>query len=219
MNSVGRILGILLVGGLTGCATIPMPSNVTTMPGNASGDYISSIDFSYQSSLPASFNKLKLCVAENVSNRAVQLTDSAGSFVGPATGHYYNVQHSQTVQGGDIFKYADASLSTLIANGTADGGPVALGLTRDIIKYDLKASTHGSQVGLVFTNITRAQQSTGSVANDGFSPVGTWSGAHPKQVYTALESIANGIKGCLQLALLANPAVQGTLRDKAAQRP
>lgn len=198
MNLVGKALAIALVAGLTGCATVQMPSNVTTSPGNASGDYINSVDFSYQSSTPVTFNKLKLCVAENVSNRAVQLTDSAGSFVGSASGHYYDVQHSQTVQGGGIFKYADASLSTLIANGTVDGGPVALGLTRDIIKYDLKASAHTSQVGLVFTNITRAQQATGSVANNGFSPVGTWSGAHPKQAYAALEGIANGIKACMQ---------------------
>lgn len=198
MNIWGKTVAILLVTGLAGCATVPMPSNVTTTPGNASGDYINSIDFSYQSSTPASFNKLKLCVAESVSNRAVQLTDSSGSFVGPASGHYYDVQHSQTVQGGGIFKYADASLATLIANGTVDGGSVALGLTRDIIKYDLKASAHGQQVGLVFTNITRAQQATGSVANNGFGPVGTWSGAHPKQAYAALQGVANGIKACLQ---------------------
>lgn len=198
MNFVRRAIFISSIAALAGCATVPMPSNVTTMPGNASGSYINSIDFSYQSNAPEGFNKLKLCVAENVSNRAIQLTDSSGSFFGPATGHYYNDQHSQTVQGGDIFKYADASLSTLIANGTVDGGSVALGLTRDIIKYDLKASTHGSLVGLTFTNITRAQQSSGSAANDGFSPVGTWSGARPKQTYAALESIVNGIKSCLQ---------------------
>ncbi len=198
MKIVGKAAAILLVTSLAGCATVPMPSNVTTMPGNASGSYINSMDFSYQSNAPVGFNKLKLCVAENVSNRAIQLTDSSGSFFGPATGHYYNNQHSQTVQGGDIFKYADASLSTLIANGTVDGGSVALGLTRDIIKYDLKASTHGSLVGLTFTNITRAQQSSGSAANDGFSPVGVWSGAHPTQAYAALEGIANGIKACLQ---------------------
>lgn len=198
MSFVGRAIVISLIAALAGCATVPMPSNVTTTPGNASGDYINSVDFSYQSSVPAAFNKLKLCVAENVSNRAVQLADSSGSFVGPATGHYYDNQHSQTVQGGDIFKYADASLSTLIANGTVDGGSVALGLTRDIIKYDLKASAHGLLVGLMFTNITRAQQSSGSAANDGFSPVGTWSGARPKQAYAALEGIANGIKACLQ---------------------
>ncbi len=198
MKFVGRAIFISSVAVLAGCATVPMPSNVTTSPGNASGDYINSIDFTYQSSVPANFSKLKLCVAESVSNRAVQLTDSSGSFVGPATGHYYDNQHSQTVQGGGIFKYADASLSTLIATGTVDGGPAALGLTRDIIKYDLKASAQGPQVGLVFTNIARAQQSTGSSANNGFSPVGTWSGAGPKQVYAVLEGVANSIKSCLQ---------------------
>ncbi|HEY5960210.1 MAG TPA: hypothetical protein VIV60_26840, partial [Polyangiaceae bacterium] len=169
---IGRAIAVLAFANLMCCAGVPMPSNVTTTPGNAGGDYIKSIDFSYQSSPVASFDKLKLCVAENVSNRAVQLTDSSGSLVDSASGQYHDVQHNQTVQGGDIFKYADASLATLIANGTIDSGPAAHGLTRDIIKYDLKASAHGQQVGLVFTNITRAQQSTGAAVNDGFTPVG-----------------------------------------------
>ena len=175
MDFVAKSAVILLAAVSASCAAVTMPSNVTTKPGNASGDYINIIDFSYQSTTPVNFNKLKLCVAENVSNRAVQLQDSAGSFFGPASGNYYQVTHNQTLQGGGIFKYADPSMSTLIANGTVDGGPVALGLTRDIIKYDLKASVHSSKVNLLFTNITRAQQPTGSVANEGFGPVGTLS--------------------------------------------
>ena len=196
MNLARTALGYALAVGQAGCAPLQMPSNVTTTPGNASGGYINSVDFSYQPTMPVSFNKLKLCVAENVSNRAVQLTGSARSFVAPASGQYHNVEHSQTVQGGGIFKFTDASLSTLIANGTIDGG--RLGVTRGIIKYDLKASVDGSQVVLVFANITRAYQATGAAPNDGFSPVATRRTKYPMQAYAALEGIANGIKACTQ---------------------
>ncbi len=198
MKRIRRAIAVLACANVMCCTAVSMPSNVTTTPGNAGGDYIKSIDFSYQSNPAASFDKLKLCVAENVSNRAVQLTGSSGSLVDAASGQHHDVQHTQTVQGGDIFKYADASLATLIATGTIDSGPAARGLTRDIIMYDLKASAHGQQVGLAFTNITRAQQSTGEAANEGFSPVGTWREAYPERAYAALEVIANGIKSCLR---------------------
>lgn len=114
MRLIGRATSVLAFANLMCCAAVPMPSNVTTTPGDAGGDYIKSIDFSYQSNPAASFEKLKLCVAENVSNRAVQLADSSGSLVDPVSGHYHDVQHSQTVQGGDIFKYADASLAWMV---------------------------------------------------------------------------------------------------------
>lgn len=193
--NVKNSCAILLVVGVASCATVEMPSNVSITQGDSKQTYINTIDFSYQTIKEISFNKLKLCVAEKVSNRAVQLDDASG-FRGPVTGNFYAASHRQTVQGGDIFKYADATLSTLIANGTADGGSVAL--TRSIVKYDLKASVTASQVILVFTNISRAQKSTGYVANDGFGPVGTWSGAYPMQTYAALDIIAKDIKSCLQ---------------------
>lgn len=188
---------ILLVIGMASCATVEMPSNVSITQGNMKQTFINTIDFSYRTNKEIGFNKLKLCVAEKVSNRAVQLDDASG-FRGPITGNFYAANHRQTVEGSDVFKYSDATLSTLIANGTVDGGPVALALTRSIVKYDLKASVNASQVILVFTNISSAQKSTGYVANSGFAPVGTWSGAYPMQTYAALDGIAKDIKACLQ---------------------
>lgn len=193
-----RIAGMLAAMTLTACATVTMPSNVATRPIGTSQSYIDAVDFSYQPPTPPGFDQLKLCVAQNVTNRAVQLNDAAGSFVGPATGNYYQASNTQTVQGGGIFKDVEPTMATLIATGTTDGGSAALGLTRDILKFDLKASSRDSRVTLVFNNISRAQQSTGSAANEGFKPVGTWSGARPMQTYAALEGIASNIKACLR---------------------
>ena len=143
---------------------------------------------------------IMVCLSHRISdtlNSAVSLQDSSGSFVGPATGNYYRNVNSQTVQGGGVFKYIDDSTSALIATGTTDGGSTALGFTRDIVKFDLKATANGDSVTLKFGNITRAQQSTGSIANDGFNPVGMWRGAGAERIYTSLESVASKVRACL----------------------
>lgn len=180
------------------CAKPALPDNVTIRDADKRQAYLDAIDFSYQAEHDIPFAAMKLCVAETISNNPVTLTDSAGSFVGPATGIYYSNDKSQTIAGGSIFKYADDASSTMIATGTADGGPAAWGLTRDILKFDLKVATSGTGVTLKFSNVLRAQQSTGSGMNDGFQPVGTWKGAKPLQVYSVLESIAAKIKTCLK---------------------
>ena len=189
------LLVALLIPSTGYCAKWQVPSNVATRD---DGKYMESVDFTYQASQPTEFAKLKMCIAENISNNAVSLQDSAGSFVGPATGTYYNNAKSQTVQGGGIFKYVDDSSSALIATGTADGGSTAFGLVRDIIKFDLKAATSSNIVTLKFSNITRAQQNTGSAANDGFNPVGMWRGAGAQRIYASVETIAGKVKACMQ---------------------
>lgn len=179
------------------CAKPVLPDNVTLRDADKRQSYLDAIDFSYQAEHDLQFAAMKLCIAENISNNPVTIMDSAGSFVGPATGTYYSNDKSQTIAGGSVFKYVDDASSALVATGTADGGPAAWGLTRDILKFDLKAAVEGPRVTLKFSNILRAQQSTGSGVNDGFGPVGTWKGAKPLQVYSSLESIATKLKACL----------------------
>jgi hypothetical protein len=199
MRSINLLAAFLLLVPATAlCAKWEVPANVTVRAEGKHASYMESVDFSYLPTAPIAFAQLKMCIAESVNNNAVTLSDSAGSFVGPATGIYYQNGNSQTVQGGGIFKYIDDSTSALIASGTTDGGPAALGLTRDIVKFDLKAATSEAGVTLKFGNITRAQQSTGSVANNGFGPVGMWRGAGAQRIYASLETVAGKIKNCPQ---------------------
>lgn len=183
---------------ISGCANWKPPENVILVNPGKSVSYMDEVNFSYHKTEPVSFSELKLCVAESISNDAVTLKDSSNSFVGPFTGTYYQHTNSQTVQGGNVFKYIDDRASALIATGTTDGGQTALGLTRDIVKFDLKASSRDTDVKLKFSNITRAQQDTGNASNTGFQPVGTWSGAGAKRIYTSLQAVAEKIKTCLQ---------------------
>jgi len=196
---IKALVAVSLTAISVGCATVQLPNNVSTVPVKSGSNYgyIDKIDFSYQPTQQKTFTQLKLCIAENVSNDAISLHDSSGSFVGQATGNYYQSSNSQTIQGGDIFKYAEETTATLIAKGTTDGGATAMGLTRDIIKFELKGVSSNNSITLVFSNIVRAQQNTGNTVNSGFSPVGVWPGSNSNQVYDSIQAIANKIKFCL----------------------
>lgn len=179
---------------LSGCATVQLPKNASVVESNG-GNYLSRIDFSYTASENKDFSKAKLCVAENVSNPDVALRDSVGSFVGSYTKNYYQANNTQNVSGKGLFKYLDDKNFVLIANGTisAKTGLAVI----DIIKFEMKLSITGNKVGLLLSNITRAQQNTGSMANDGFSPIGVWPMSRSEEAYSALEKIANQIKSCI----------------------
>lgn len=191
---------IILVLVLSGCATeVILPANVKTTKGSYNGDYIDSIDFSFNTDKSPTFSQAKLCVAENISNNDITLRDSADSYVGAYTGTYYQNTNTQNIQGKQTFKYVDEDLSTIIANGTVSTNKDGVfAFIKDIIRYEVKLSTKDKEkVSLEFKNITRAQESTGSVTNNGFTPVGVWAGAGTMSTYSALENSANKLKNCL----------------------
>jgi hypothetical protein len=195
--SSGLLAATLLLGA---CATpVALPPHVSTRSTEA-GAYLDRIDLSYASPSPQDFARLKLCVAETISNDSVGLKDAVGSFVG-VTGTYYQAQNQQTAGGGSVFKYIDDASRTAIVSGTVKAQSSIL-FTSEFVRYELKASTansaQGAQVGLVFYAITRAQQSTGVLANDGFVPVGTIPGARPLEVVATLEAVAGRLRGCMK---------------------
>lgn len=185
---------------ITGCSSTPivLPSNVSTVPsGMGQSTYIDHIDYSFSPTKTLKFSDLKVCAATIFTNDGVILKDSAGSFVGAYTGNYYHKNNSQSVSGGDVFKLIDDENNILIATGNKKTKPQQGGLVTDFIKYDAKIRLNKDKVSLVFQNIQAAQQSTGSVANDGFRPIGTWSGARAPAAIETLDSLATGFKGCL----------------------
>jgi hypothetical protein len=79
-----------------------------------------------------------------------------------------------------MFKFADQSISTLIATGVIED-----------VRFDLKAAVTESNVTLAYTNIARLSSTYGVL------PLGVWRGARPMQAYAALESVAAKVKSCL----------------------
>jgi hypothetical protein len=100
------------------------------------------------------------------------------------------------VGGGEVFKYFDDEMGVLIAEGVADGGTDPLHLIQYMLKFQLKAAVKPDGVSLVFSKVASAQQNTGSMANIGFTPVGTWWGAGTLKAINGLEAVSAKIKSC-----------------------
>lgn len=171
---------------------VELPPGVTLRPGNMSGDYLDTFSREVRG---ANFAKLKLCLAQTISNPPVTMT---GGTDAPFTFYSNNRTQTSSINGGDIFKFEDASAGMVIAVGSTDGGPTMLGMSRAIIGFELTAEATNERTRLKFTSITRAETNTGSITNQGFMPVGAWKGAKPLAVLSTLQSLGDRLDSCLQ---------------------
>lgn len=164
------------------------PANVTV----AKNKTVEKIDWSFATDKPVEFSRVKRCIATNLHNDEVQLRDSAGSWVGPATGNYYRQDNRSTVQGASVFKVVDDQNQFLVAQGQTDR---TTGLSGWIMRFDLEAALEPGRVVLIMRNVKLAASSTGSLGNDGFQPLGTW--FRFKSNYAALEAVASPVRSCI----------------------
>ncbi|MCH7357267.1 hypothetical protein MMP61_17110 [Acinetobacter sp. NIPH 1958] len=195
-----KIVLLSFIIGLVGCSSNPidLPSNIKTIPtGMGNSTYIDEIDKSFQLSTDVSFEKIKACSVDVITNDSVVLRDSAGSFVGVYTGNYYQNKNSSVVQGGNLFKYVDDSGKSLVASGRIKTNPQQGGLIVDIVQYDAKISLNKNNINLKFQNIKAAQENTGGTSNVGFRNIGTWSGARAPAAISAIDQVATKFKNCV----------------------
>lgn len=164
------------------------PPNVTI----AKDKTVQMIDWSFPFDQPLEFARLKRCVATNVQSDEVQLRDSAGSWVGQATGNYYSQDNRSTVQARDMFKIVDEKGQFLVAQGQTQK---TSGLSGWIIRFDLEAALEQGRVTMTMRNLKLAASNTGSLSNDGFQPLGSW--YRFKSNYAALETVATVLKICI----------------------
>lgn len=194
--SFSRLVCGAMVVLLSACSSTPatLPQGVTLRPGKASGGYIDTRELRVR---PAPFKRVEFCLAQEVSNPGVTLT---GGTAAPFVLDRYPRTSTVNVGGGNIFKYQDANAGVAIVTGTTDAGPSLLGTTRLIVRFDLSASAPEGSADtlLTFRNIARADQDTGAITNDGFTPVGSWEAAQPEAVVAALDGIASAIDSCLK---------------------
>ena len=189
------IAGLFLAGSAS--AKDELPSNVTTkLYGNTKNRVIDKIDYSFSTAKPVDFARIKLCIAESVTNDEVRLADQAGSFVG-SSGTYYRTHNNSTVQGGDIFKYVDEASKSLIARGSIRRRGGLGGLLGLAIRYDLEISASDAGVTMRMLHLEQAMENTGSARNDGFMPIGVWAGSMYKKNIVALDQQAVLIRSCI----------------------
>ena len=135
------------------------------------------------------------CVAETVSNQGETLADSSGSFVGAYTGNYYNVQRSSHSAGGSVLEHVAQDGKSVVASGSVRYSAGAL-VTRSVrFKLALKQSDSGRIYR--FSSLGQAQLDTGAAANNGYTPIGSWSGANPDLALASLSKVTDEIERCL----------------------
>lgn len=173
---------------LVGCGNVPLPDNVTIVGGNALG----SIRYSHTPAV--SFDKVKRCVALNISNDNVRLTDNNGSFVG-YKGSYYNINNSHTDYAPSTVVFVDDNQQYIVVNGNT-------GYTNNLIGYavrfrlQLQTMVNDNKINMLFDNISRAQLQTGLSVNDSFHPIYTHYGAHPDKAVEAIEIVKSNLTAC-----------------------
>ncbi|CAH3512788.1 TPA: hypothetical protein RQ363_005360 [Klebsiella oxytoca] len=143
-------------------------------------------------------DRVKLCIARNITNNSIQLKDSSASFVGAYTGNYYNIEKSTVTQGGEVINTAASSSDVIISNGTVsyqyDAGLV---MVERVVKFTMDITPAQSGVKYTFSNLQQAQTETGVVSNNGFSPIGVWKAAGGYQAINALDNISFEINKCM----------------------
>ena len=192
------ILGIGL--GLAGCATNQISSNLNGVDGLTlkqvgGNSFLDRYEFSSQASASSD---LAFCIASNLSNKDVQLSDTSKSFVGQASGNLYIAGDKNNAAGGEVIKYKSDDGSKVAAQGRADYSfTFGFAPISRTVQFDVVAKKESGKLLLSFTEIMQAQKETGFSANNGFQPVGAWDGANPDMALSTLKDVATKIQRCM----------------------
>ncbi|NYZ69349.1 hypothetical protein H0A36_25350 [Endozoicomonas sp. SM1973] len=176
-----------------------LPNNISlTPPGSYGQQYIQQIDFNYPYESKAKANAAK-CVAMNVSNKSVVISDSSNSFVGSYTGNYYHINKSKSLSGGQVTQYSDKDSGVVVADGRTEAFFTIMGMPNaKIIDYKLVVDASGKDIAIGFSDIKTTMKETGYASNSGPTPLGAWSGAKPMLAYNSLKSIADKVARCMK---------------------
>ena len=181
---------------ITSCVTaVKMPQNVTI-----SDEIIDSIWFDYplQNNEISAFKMTKICIADNLTNEEVMLSDSSKSFVGSYTGNLYTINSEKQIEGGQVIRMYDEDIKTVVARGSHKYNKTVGFLPMNFyLRYTVKINIKNNKLLIKYSNIERAQSDTGYASNSGFNPIGQWPGARPEEVYNELEMLSKKMNNCI----------------------
>ncbi|WP_084398314.1 hypothetical protein [Henriciella aquimarina] len=196
---------------LAGCATsleMPvLPENYTTTTGDYDQQYVDEVTFKYPAPETASFtDRVARCGVSNLSIDSFVAKDTSRSWVGPATGNYYEAGNRSTVEGSEVLKYISDSENIVVLSGRenygqASGWQAALAdsaLFENELDFDVEAALKEEKYVLTFKKIERASHSTGAIENRGFMPVGIWKGSRADEIVPVIDDVAERLNDCIQ---------------------
>lgn len=208
-----KILGLSAIVALAGCVSMEapvLPASFTTKDGAYNAQYIDKARFEFPAPNVESFtDRVARCGVSNLSIDSFIAKDTSKSWVGPATGRLYQSGNRSTVAGGEVLKYSSEAEGVVILAGREQYGENNMGVigvlgdpTGDTFKkqldFDIEIAKSGATYSMVFSNMKRAQQSTGSLENNGFTPIGVWKGSQADEIVPIIERTASTLNDCIQ---------------------
>lgn len=140
--------------------------------------------------------KAKLCIAQNLRNDSVRITDSAPSNdTFPIVSDFGSEGHTESLEGGGLFIEVDIEGGTIIANSKVD--QKGFMITRNI-KSTFTLLAKEDRFKIRHTNIERVQKDSGTMRNRGYNPVGKWAGTGWKKTEKALQAVSLKVAECVQ---------------------
>ncbi|MBZ5489141.1 hypothetical protein HW452_16600 [Halomonas aquamarina] len=162
--------------------------------GGVNAQAVKSVAFAHPSAGDVDQDKLAACVAENVTNRGVTLSDTAGSHFGTYTGNYYQQSNQHSVGGGSVIVREGSG--NIVAEGITEYSASAL--VKRAVRFTMTAQLGESGNVYRFSNLEQAQLNSGAVANSGFDKIGAWQGANPDLALVSLEQLSSNIDNCIK---------------------
>lgn len=150
--------------------------------------------FSVEHSGMANLGALPGCVAGTLTNDAVNIGDSSGSFVGQYTGNYYSIGSNREIGGGSTLQYVSQDGSEVVAKGTTR---YTSGIVERVVRFTVKIKDDGQKRSYQFTNLEQVQTQTGLTPNTGYSRIHARPGGGAGHVLGSLKSVAGEIDACL----------------------
>ena len=135
------------------------------------------------------------CIAKTIDNQGVNLR-STSTWIGPYTGTAYNSAHSEQSDGGQVVLYSDDS-ETVAAGREGYSYTFGIAPIKKVAEFKVSIKSQPGAFSVAFFDIAAAQTDSGSAPNHGFVPVGVWAGAHPLDLYRALERVDQRLSECL----------------------
>jgi len=191
------IYGLILLAtaalALHGCAVRP---ETLAAYGDVKLDGNVLTSFTVAHSEPAQLGKLPFCIASNVSNESVVVTDAANSYVGPYTGNYYQITSKTEIGGGNVLEYVSPDKNDVVAKGTTRYWAAML---ERAVRYKLTVRDDGVSRTYRFSNVEVAQINSGYWPNSGFQRAPMNPGAGGGHVLKNLKQVAEEVDSCLRL--------------------
>lgn len=189
---------------LGGCAAIgtrtadPAIANLPTVTmGTApGGPYIEQVDFSFD--VGAVEKPLPLCIAQNVNNRAANVSGETYRYTSPYTGITYSDQDTSSVGGGEVLSYVSEDEKSVVARGTTEYAyTFALTRVENVVLFSLNADLEDSHLNLSFKDLAQASKQSVGEAPGRQRKLWAWEAAGAQQAYASIEEVAEDLRDCL----------------------